>query len=107
MQVQAWLAPEFKDGEYLGYDEVQDALSDVLSVASGRCECLLHAIARHCTSLARHELAYSSNACCIASAVQSEGGRVSPTRLCKLRKLQSALIWTAKPDSNARMQVCY
>lgn len=33
---QAWLAPEFKDGEYLGYDEVQDALSDVLSVASGR-----------------------------------------------------------------------
>jgi hypothetical protein len=34
--LQAWLAPEFKDGEYLGYDEVQDALSDVLSVASGR-----------------------------------------------------------------------
>jgi hypothetical protein len=35
-QQEAWLAPEFKDGEYLGYDEVQDALSDVLSVASGR-----------------------------------------------------------------------
>jgi len=34
--VQSWLAPDFKDGEYLGLDEVQDALSDVLSVASGR-----------------------------------------------------------------------
>jgi hypothetical protein len=35
---QAWVAPtDFQDGEYLGWDEVSDALSDVLSVASGRC----------------------------------------------------------------------
>lgn len=31
-----WLSPEFKDGEVLAFEEVQDALDDVLSVAASR-----------------------------------------------------------------------